>query len=125
MNRPLRLATLALMVFGLAGAALAQTPPPGRWRCYQPPSYVVLAWFDLGADNIAVDGNAPLPVRFEGGRLALPVAALPPYREGLYLPPAATQGDAERHTLVLSRTPGRPAGGRGWDALPRCYMTTH
>ena len=120
-----RLAVLALLVLGMAGAVLAQTPPPGRWRCYQPPSYTVLAWFDLAGETIAVDGNAPVAVRFVAGRLGLPAAALPPFREGLYLPPGTAQGDAERHTLVLLRTPGQRAGGPGWEKHPRCYMTTH
>ena len=114
---------LLALVFaaGLAGAALAQIPPAGRWRCYQPPGYTVLAWFDLDAGGIAVDGNPVLPIRVEGARVTLPAAALPPHREALYLPPGATQGDAERHTLVLLRTPGQRPEPR----QPRCYLTTH
>jgi hypothetical protein len=124
---PYRGRRLLALVFsaGIAGAAAAQTPPEGRWRCYQPPGYTVLAWFDLTPATIAVDGHEPLPVSFDAGRLALPPAALPPYREGLYLPPGSVQGDAERHTLVLLRTPGQRSGGAGWARLARCYLTTH
>ena len=114
-----------ILACGMAGAVAAPSPPAGRWRCYQPPSYTVLAWFDLAGDNIAVDGNPPAPVRFEAGRLILPAAVLPPHGEALYLAPGSVRGDAERHTLVLLRTPGQQAGGRGWERLPRCYLTTH
>jgi hypothetical protein len=114
-----------LLACGLVGTAAAQTPPDGRWRCYQPPSYTVLAWFDLADDSIAVNGNPPAPVRFDAGRLGLPADALPPHGEALYLAPGSARGDAERHTLVLLRTPGQKAGGRGWERLPRCYLTTH
>lgn len=114
-------AAVALVALGVAWAAQGQTPPPGRWRCYQPPAYTVLAWFDLTAETISVNGNEPLPVRFDADRIALPPTALPPYREGVHFSPGSTQGDAERQTLVLLRVPGqRPAAH-----LPRCYMTTH
>jgi hypothetical protein len=112
---------------GMAGASFAQTPPEGRWRCYQPPGYTVVAWFDLTGNRIAVDGNAPQALAIDAatGRVGLPAGALAPHREGLYLPPGSAQGDAGRHTLVLLRAPGQKAGGRGWERLPRCYLTTH
>ncbi len=111
----------------LAGSSLAQTPPEGRWRCYQPPDYTVLALFDLAGGQLAVDGNPPqaLAIDAAAGRVGLPAGALPPHREALYLPPGSAQGDAGRHTLVLLRAPGQKAGGRGWERLPRCYLTTH
>ena len=120
-------ALLPALLALLAGAAFAQTPPEGRWRCYQPPAYAVLAWFDLGGGQIAVDRNPQRPYTADAatGRVALPAGALAPHREALYLPPGHAQGEAERHTLVLLRSPGQKPGGRGWDALPRCYMTTH
>jgi hypothetical protein len=120
-----RLLSCALVL--LAGAAAAQTPPDGRWRCYQPPAYTVLAWFDLGGGKIAVDGNPPQPLAVDAatGRAGLPAGVLAPHREALYLAPGSAQGDAERHTLVLLRTPGQGAGGSGWARLPRCYLTTH
>ena len=114
-----------ILACGMAGAAAAPSPPDGRWRCYQPPSYTVLAWFDLAGAGMAVNGNPPAPVRFEAGRLSLPADALPSYGEALYLAPGSARGDAERHTLVLLPAPGQQAGGRGWDRLPRCYLTTH
>ncbi len=129
MKSPSRQRRLLALIFatGIAGAALAQTPPEGRWRCYQPPGYTVLAWFDLAKGQIAVDGNAAQPFSFDAatGRASLPAGALASHREALYLPPGAKHGDAERHTLVLLRTPGQKAGSPGWARLPRCYMTTH
>lgn len=118
---------LAPLLAVLCGAVLAQTPPDGRWRCYQPPAYTVLAWFDIAAGQISVDRNDPLPFAGDAatGRVLLPAVALPPHREALYLPPGSALGDGERHTLVLLRTPGQKPGGRGWEKLPRCYMTTH
>ncbi len=123
-SRQRRLLAL-ILACGVVGAAAAQMPPEGRWRCYQPPSYGVLAWFDLTGGGIAVNGNPPLPVRFDAGRLGLPAAALPPHGEALYLAPGSARGDAERHTLVLLRTPGQKPGGLGWERQPRCYLTTH
>ena len=125
-RRRLLAALLALIAF-LTGSAFAQSPPEGRWRCYQPPGYTVLALFDLAGGQLAVDGNPPqrLSIDAAAGRLALPVGALPPYREALYLPPGSARGDADRHTLVLLRTPGQKPGGSGWERLPRCYLTTH
>ena len=124
---PCRRRLLALALTFLAGASFAQTPPEGRWRCYQPPAYTVLAWFDLAGEQLAVDRNPPQPFAADAatGRLRLPAEALPPYREALYLPPGHARGDAGRHTLVLLRTPGQKPGSRGWERLPRCYMTTH
>jgi len=111
----------------VAGAALAQSPAHGRYRCYAPPGYGVMAWFDLAADGIGVNGAAPLPVRIDpaAGRIELPPSALPPYRHGFYFPPGAAGGDADRVTIVLAaRADARP-GRRGWATLPRCYLTTH
>jgi hypothetical protein len=126
-NRSLTQAALAVAGILLTAAAFAQTPAHGRYRCYQPPDYSVMAWFDLDAAGIAVNGDAPLPLRTDAatGRIDLPRGALPPYRHGLYFLPGVAGGDAERVTIVLARSadlrPGRPA----WEKQPRCYLTTH
>ncbi|MBI5900226.1 MAG: hypothetical protein HZB40_13465 [Rhodocyclales bacterium] len=118
-----RLWALALSL--LAGVAAAQTIPEGRWRCYQPPGYTVLAWFDLDGGGIAVDGHPPRPVAVVGDGLALPAGLLPPWRHAIYFAPGSAQGDAERHTLILLPRAGASRQGRAWERLPRCYLTTH
>lgn len=122
------LAMLAVASLCYAGIASAQAPAPGRYRCYEPPGYTVMAWFDLDAKGgISVHGDAPQALRIDAasGRLTLPRDALPPYRHGRYFPPGAAGGDAERVTIVLAaRADARPAQ-RVWATLPRCYLTTH
>jgi hypothetical protein len=73
-----------LIVF-LAGSALAQAPVPGRYRCYEPPAYAVMAWFDLTPGEIAINGDAPLPIRIDTvtGGFDLPPGAIPPWRRGV------------------------------------------
>jgi hypothetical protein len=122
-----RLSWAVLLSLVLAGAAMAQSPPPGRYRCYQPPAYTVMAWFDLAAGRISVHGDTPQPVRIDAatGRIELPPDALPPWRHGIHFAPGAKEGDAERFTIVLaSRAEHRP-GHPSWARLPRCYLTTH
>ena len=119
------LAAVLVSIAYLAVTAFAQSPPEGRWRCYQPPDYLVLAWFDLGAGQIAVNGNPPVAVVPGEASLGLPAGTLPPWRHGFYLAPGSAQGDAERHTLVLAARADVPRRGRGWERLPRCYLTTH
>jgi len=125
-----RLITAAICAIAgllLAAAASAQTPAPGRYRCYEPPGYAVIAWFDLDARGISVNGDAPRRIRFDAatGRIDLPRKALPPHRHGFYFAPGAAGGDAGRVTIVLaSRADARP-GQRAWAKLPRCYLTTH
>lgn len=120
-------ATLAVTCILLVGAASAEVPAQGRYRCYQPPAYTVMAWFDLVAAGISVHGDAPQAVRIDAatGRIDLPRDALPPYRHGFFFPPGAAGGDAGRATIVLAgRADARP-NKPGWVALPRCYLTTH
>jgi len=111
----------------LAGLAAAQVPPPGRYRCYEPPRYTVIAWFDLDAGRIAVNGADALAYRSDPARarIELPAAALPPWRHGWFFAPGAPGGDAQRVTLVLAADDARGPGSAGWDRLPRCYLTTH
>ncbi|MCM2309155.1 MAG: hypothetical protein NDI91_16990 [Sulfuritalea sp.] len=120
-------AILAVAGLLLAGAACAQAPAHGRYRCYELPAYTVMAWFDLAAAGISLNGDTPRPVRVDAatGRIELPRGLLPPYRHGFYLPSGAAGGDAERITIVLAaRADARP-GQRVWATLPRCYLTTH
>ncbi len=122
-----RLAVTALALAAIATTAAAQSPPPGRYRCYQPPAYSVMAWFDLDRGRISVHGDTPQAVKFDAasGRIDLPPDALPPWRHGLHFAPGAKEGDAERYTIVLaSRAEHRP-GHASWARLPRCYLTTH
>ncbi len=118
---------LGVAALWLAGSAFAQAPPHGRYRCYQPPGYTVMAWFDLDAKGISVNGAAPHVVRIDAakGRIDLPRGLLPPHRYGYYFAPGAAGGDAERVTVVLAGRadlrPGQPA----WEKQPRCYLTTH
>ena len=122
-----RLAVMALALAAIATAAAAQIPPPGRYRCYQPPAYSVMAWFDLDRGRISVHGDTPQAVKVDvaTGRFDLPPDALPPWRHGLHFAPGAKEGDAERYTIVLaSRAEHRP-GHASWARLPRCYLTTH
>jgi hypothetical protein len=119
------LAPLALLLALAAGGACAQVPPDGRWRCYQPPGYTVLALFDLAGGRLAVDGNPPQPVAVGEGGFALPVGALPPWRHAIYFAPGKAPVDVERHTLVLAPRADARRSGRAWERLPRCYLTTH
>ena len=99
----------------------------GRYRCYEPPSYAVMAWFDLTANQISVNGNDPMPVRVDtaSGRIDLPPDAIPPWRFGWHFAPGAKNGDAERVTIVLARRAEQRLGNQAWVRLPRCYLTTH
>lgn len=118
---------LACVLALMAGSAFAQAPAAGRYRCYELPSYAVMAWFDLDAAGLSLNGDTPRPVRVDAaaGRIELPRGLLPPYRHGFYFPPGATGGDAERITIVLApRADARP-NQRTWATLPRCYLTTH
>ena len=106
---------------------LAQDPVPGRYRCYVPPAYTVLAWFDLDARTMSVNGDAARPYRVDpaGGRIELDADALPPWRTGRLFAPGAPGGDAQRVTIVLAANDAQRPGSPGWETLPRCYLTTH
>lgn len=116
-----------ILIAAIAGSALAQAPVPGRYRCYQPPAYTVMAWFDLTTGAIAINGDSPLPVRFDSGNegFELPPGAIPPWRRGIGFAPGAKGGDAERVTIVLASRPDHRPGHVAWANLPRCYLTTH
>ncbi len=118
---------LACALTLLAGSVFAQAPAQGRYRCYEPPGYGVMAWFDLSAAGIGVNGDAPQAVRIDvaTGRINLPQNALPPYRHGFFFPPGAAGGDAGRATIVLARRADQRPGQPAWAGLPRCYLTTH
>lgn len=117
------LATLLLL---LSGAALAEdTLPPGKYRCYQPPSYVVTNWFELNADGsyrphegasgrYVYDGATRI-VRWSDGFLG--------GKSALHHPPGPQSPGGSRHTLFFgadARTNKK--------ALPtreQCFLTTH
>lgn len=118
-----------LLLAGLfaAGAAAAQEPAAGKYRCYQPPAYTVTAWFELGEGQARIDGGAPAPFRYDAAaaRIDWTTDALAPHRHGFHYP-AGAPGDATgRPTVVLApRATARP-GQPGWARLPRCYLITH
>lgn len=126
-RRLFALAMLAVAGLLLAGAASAQAPAQGRYRCYEPPGYAVMAWFDFSAAGIGVNGDAPQAVRIDAatGRIELPRDALPPYRHAYFFPPGAAGGNAGRATIVLARRADQRPGQPAWAKLPRCYLTTH
>ncbi|MBI2306249.1 MAG: hypothetical protein HYU78_03010 [Rhodocyclales bacterium] len=122
-------ALLAAAVTLLSPAALADAgrPPQGKYRCYQPPDYAVLAWFEITADGVRIDGGDPLRFAFDAKarRIDWPTQDLAPYRHGFFFPSGTAGGDAERTTIVLARQRTAQPGQTGWDRLPRCYLTTH
>lgn len=117
---------MALLVLLVSAGALAQVPS-GRYRCYEPPNYAVMAWFDLAPAAIAVNGDEATSLRIDhaSGRIDLPPDAIPPWRLGWHFAPGAQGGDAERVTIVLARHAGQRPGTPAWGRLPRCYLTTH
>jgi hypothetical protein len=121
----LSIAPILLLV--MVGGALADAPVPGRYRCYQPPAYTVVAWFDLSSREISVNGDSPLPIRIDSttGHIELSPGAIPPWRYGIRFSPGAKEGDAERVTIVLASRPEHRPGHAAWARLPRCYLTTH
>lgn len=123
------LARIALLAVALihAGTTAAAQPPEGRYRCYQPPAYAVMAWFDLSAAGLSVNGDAPQPVRFDPatGRIDWSAEAFAPYRHGFYFPPGAPGGDGTRITIVLAPRANLRPGQPAWAKLPRCYPIIH
>jgi hypothetical protein len=122
-----RAALLATLLLACAPVAADPSPVPGKYRCYQPPGYAVVAWFELGEGQARINGGDPQPAPFDAAaaRIDWPGEALAPYRHGLYFPPGTAGADGERTTIVLTaRAQARP-GGPGWTRLPRCYLTTH
>ncbi|HEX5801588.1 MAG TPA: hypothetical protein VFY24_01080 [Azospira sp.] len=123
------LALLAASAALLAAPAVAADgpPPEGKYRCYQPPEYTVVAWFEITADGVGINGGDAQRFAFDARarRIDWPGTDLAPYRHGFFFP-AGTDGDhAERTTVVLSRQRVARPGQPGWKQLPRCYLTTH
>lgn len=120
---PARLLAAALLFAPLAAAAEDIRLPAGRYRCYQPPSYVVTAWFDIvDGDRYLFQGDAPGRYRFdpasrevhwEDGVLA------DAHRTGRYHPPSAEAPTGQRHAIVLA--PRAQDGGKPSE----CFLTTH
>jgi len=122
------LALLILLLAGLAQAADAP-PPAGRYRCYQPPDYTVLSWFDFDSDGT---------YRFQGGPVArysweasrkvvrwLDGEHAQQRHVGIYEPPADSNQWPRRHTIVLARRADTRPGSASWAKLPQCYLTEH
>lgn len=118
---------LAASLLPAAAAADPAAPPEGKYRCYQPPEYTVVAWFEITADGVGINGGEPRRFAFDARarRIDWPGTELAPYRHGFFFP-AGTDGDhAERTTIVLARQRAARPGQAGWKQLPRCYLTTH
>lgn len=109
--------------------APAGGPPAGRYRCYQPPRFTVVTWFDLEPDGTyQAQGASATPYRYDGPRRQLRWLAGDHAERGwigLYLPPAADGAGGIRHTIVMTtaRNLKPPADER--DSRPQCYLTTH
>lgn len=124
------LATLAAAVLGSAGpAAAADQPPAGRYRCYQPPRYTVVSWFDLEADGTyRAQGAAPVGYRYEAkGRKVVWLGGDHAERGwlGLYLPPARDGAGGIRHTIVMSSPKNLKPPTNDRDPRTQCFLTTH
>ena len=121
------LALLALSL--LPAAAAAEAPPPGRYRCYQPPDYVVVSWFDFEADGTyRLQGGPPARYVWEakGKRVRWLDGEHARQRlVGIYQPPPDAGKWPRRHTIVLANRDGAKPGGAGWEQLPQCYLTEH
>lgn len=114
---------LPALLLCLTAQAAAQAPVPGKYRCYLPPAYEVLAWLELTEAGVRINGSDPQPYRFDEGtaRFDWPGSDLAPYRHGLYFPAGAPGDDTGRTTILLTTK----AGQRNGPKLPRCYLTTH
>lgn len=118
----LRCASIAVLL-ACSGAACADALPSGRYRCYEPPSYVVVSWFDILPDRTyRFQGEAPARFAYEAGTRELR------WREGelatshagaTYHPPAADAPARQRHTIVLE------SRGESGGTPTECYLTTH
>lgn len=118
-----------LPALGAESAAPSASPPSGRYRCYQPPRFSVVSWFDLEADGTyRAQGAAAAPYRYDAQRRQLRWLAGDHAERGwvgLYLPPAADGAGGIRHTIVMTSTRNlKPPAGEQ-DPRPQCYLTTH
>lgn len=124
------LAALAAAVLLPAGPAeAADQPPVGRYRCYQPPRYSVVSWFDLEADGTyRAQGGAPVRYRYEPkGRKVVWLGGDHAERGwlGLYLPPASDGAGGIRHTIVMSSPKNLKLPANDRDPRTQCFLTTH
>lgn len=115
--------------FAKAPTGPSSAPPAGRYRCYQPPRYTVVSWFDLDANgSYRVLDHDPAPYRYESATRR--VAWLNgDHAErgwvGLYLPPASDGAGGIRHTIVMTNARNLKPPKDDRDTRPQCYLTTH
>lgn len=125
---PTLTALLGLLVGDLAAAA-AERPPAGRYRCYQPPSYVVIAWFDLETDGTyRLQGGPPGRYAFDPATRVvrwLDGEHAGTGQVGLYVPPAVEHATAQRHAIVMTAPKNLRPPRNDRDPRVQCLLTTH
>lgn len=115
----------------LAGAAAkaASAPPAGRYRCYQPPGYSVVSWFDLDADGTYhLLGDDPAKSRYEPATRRVIWLGGEHARRGwigLYLPPAADSAGGIRYTIVMTTAGNLKPPANDRDRRLQCYLKTN
>jgi hypothetical protein len=127
----LRLA--ALLLLATDASAAAERPPAGRYRCYQPPSYVVTAWFDLDLDGTyRLQGGPPARYAFDPATRVLrwlDGEHAGSGKVGLYVPPAAKDATehatAQRHAIVMTAPKNLRPPRNDRDPRVQCLLTTH
>lgn len=123
------LLSLLTLLGGNLAAAAAERPPAGRYRCYQPPSYVVTAWFDLEADGTyRLQGGPPARYAFDPATRVvrwLDGDHAGTGKVGLYVPPAAEHATAERHAIVMTGPKNLRPPRNDRDPRVQCLLTTH
>jgi hypothetical protein len=118
------------MFFVELAQAVDALPPAGRYRCYQPPGYVVLSWFDFGSDGTYRFQGGPVAhytwessprsvVRWLDGEFASQRVV------GIYQAPPEAGQWPRRHTIVLAKSAEAQSGSAGWEKFPQCYLTEH
>ena len=107
----------------MATPVAAEAPVLGKYRCYQPPNYEVVAWLELREDVARINGDDPQPYTFDAAasRFDWPDQSLAPYRHGILFLSGMPGDDTGRTTILLTTKPGQRSGAK----LPRCYLTTH
>lgn len=128
-TRPLRISLIAALLLQASGSLLADTvaPPSGKYRCYQPPGYTVMAWFELHEGMVSVNGGDAEPYTYHPGtrRIDWPFGAFAPLHHGRFFAHGELGDETDRTTIVLLRRPETRIGKDGWGKLPRCYLTQH
>lgn len=124
---PALTALFGLLVGDLAAAS--DRPPAGRYRCYQPPSYVVTAWFDLDLDGTyRLQGGPPARYAFDPATRVvrwLDGEHAGTGQVGLYVPPAAEHATAQRHAIVMTAPKNLRPPRDDRDPRVQCLLTTH